>query len=127
MEQSRIVMEQTKQMLEYLKKIENIYASQAQTGKEADFYGEVKPFVDEAHTIAERWCEMATEWVRKEKPRNLFPQQIDACKENFKEISVQAFYPATDYRRFKHYVNSTHYILEKLHSELYSLKQEDTE
>lgn len=105
-------------MLDCLKEIDDCFTRTKTTGYEADFSTELKPFVDKVHQVAEEWQELAWKWVLKNSPRHLFYQQIEACAENIKQISTEAFYPTTDTRRFKQYRNSVHYILEKLRSEL---------
>ncbi|MCU9613673.1 YppE family protein [Caldibacillus lycopersici] len=108
----------TEKMKDYLTKTDEIYESVRETKEEADFYSTIKPFVDEIHEYSEQWCEQASNWVKENKPRNIYPQQLDAAKENLREICVQAFFPKTSYSRFKHNVHSINYTLEKLLTEI---------
>lgn len=116
------ILHTTKKVEEYLEKTVTIYENARATGQEGDFYKDVKPFVEEVHALLEEWCQSAGEWVTVNKPRNIFIQQVDAAKDNFKEICVQAFFPKTSYSRFKHNVNSIHYTLEKLITEIEKAK-----
>lgn len=118
MERREELQKQTIMMQQYLKQIEDLFTQTKTTGYEADFSTEMRPFIDKIHNFTNKWHEQAREWVLKVKPRHLYPQQIDACAENMKQISVEAFYSTTDSRRFKQYCNSVHYILEKLLTKL---------
>jgi len=108
------IIEKTNKMNEYLSRTDAIFEETKQSGVEGDFYQTVKPFVDEVHLFLDEWEKEVTDWVRSERPKNIFIPNILAAKENFKEIVVQAFYPKTSYKRFKEHVHSIHYILEKV-------------
>lgn len=110
--------EQTQTMQRFLQDIEDWFTRSKIYGYVADFTTEMKPFVEQVHDHTENWRKLAHKWVDRIHPRHLYPQQIDACAENMKQLCVDAFYPTTDQRRFKHYFNSVHYILEKLQTEL---------
>ncbi len=96
---------QSLQRLEEVKKRESY---------EADFYKEVKPFVDDTMTIADRWRDLAIEWIKKEFPKNLHSNQIDATHENIQHISIQSFYQDTKVKRFKNMYESIQYVLENI-------------
>ena len=110
--------EQTQTMQRFLQDIEDRFTRSKMHGYVADFTTEMKPFVEQVHDHTENWRKLAHKWLDRIHPRHLYPQQIDACAENMKQLCVDAFYPTTDQRRFKHYFNSVHYILEKLQTEL---------
>jgi len=124
MDDIQIIIEKTKMMKDYLERTKEIYENVRTTGKEHDFYKEVKPFVDEAQQFAGEWANLASQWVDKIRPKYIFSLQIDAARDNFNEICPQAFYPKTSYSRFKHHYNSINYILEKLLSELRNVLEE---
>ncbi len=110
--------ELTKELLHYLKETDEIFQEVKRKGEKRNFYTEVKPYCDRLHGIVSRWKDLAAEWQQEAKPKNIFPVQIENTAENFNTIAVQAFYPETSYKRFKHHVSSIHYILEKMLAEL---------
>ncbi|WP_077618558.1 YppE family protein [Bacillus sinesaloumensis] len=79
---------------------------------EADFYKEVKPFVDDTMEIADSWRDLAIAWIKREFPKNLHPNQIDATHENIQLISIQSFYQDTKVKRFKNMYESIQYVLD---------------
>lgn len=81
---------------------------------EADFYNEVKPYVDEVMVITDRWMQLANDWIKRENPKHLHPNQIDATHENIQLISIQGFYKDTKSRRFKAMYESVIYILDSI-------------
>lgn len=114
----RSLLNQTKQMKDYLIRIGRIYEEVREKGEREDFFTKVKPFAEEVERVAESWCVEAKKWVEINRPKGLRPLQLEAAKEHLKEISIQAFFPETSYKRFKHYIHSIHYTLEKLIGEL---------
>jgi len=118
MEKCEKLLAKTEQMKMYLQRLREIYEEARSTGKEFDFFTEIKPFVDEAQSFANEWAKEAILWVEEKRPKNLFPQQIEAAKDNFNQICPQAFFAKTSYSRFKHHFHSIRYILEKLLAEL---------
>ncbi|MEH7224326.1 YppE family protein [Bacillus sp. JJ1566] len=88
----------------------------------ADFYQEVKPFVDDTMEIADSWRELAIEWIKKEFPKNLHPNQIDATHENIQHISIQSFYRDTKVKRFKNMYESIQYVLDNILEKVTILK-----
>lgn len=113
-----LIIEKTEKMKRYLERTKEIFENVRATGKEHDFFKEVKPFVDEAQQFAGEWAKLASRWVDEFQPKNIFPLQIESARDNFNEICPQAFYPKTSLSRFKHHYNSINYILEKLLSEV---------
>ncbi|WAA13726.1 YppE family protein [Fervidibacillus halotolerans] len=114
----KLLMAETEQIKQYLKRIDTIFEHTKQEQKSPNFYDEVKPFFEEVEERVNRWFERAKGWVELNRPKDLYSFQLEAVKDQLLEISVWAFYPETSYKRFKHYVNSIHYTLEKLLSAL---------
>ncbi|HLU80610.1 MAG TPA: DUF1798 family protein, partial [Flavobacteriaceae bacterium] len=80
MDDIQIIIEKTKMMKDYLERTKEIYENVRTTGKEHDFYKEVKPFVDEAQQFAGEWANLASQWVDKIRPKYIFSLQIDAAR-----------------------------------------------
>lgn len=83
-------------------------------GYEVDFYGEVKPFVDEVQELADLWKPLATEWAIEEKPKYVYPIQIKDTHENMTIAAVQAFQKDTKEKRFIAMTKSIEYILKSI-------------
>ncbi len=86
--------------------------------REIDFYGEVKPFADKMKISADKWQELAEEWLKKNKPDYLHMPQIVSTHENLKIMSIQAFYRDTRKRKFHEMVQSVRYVLGSLEGKL---------
>ncbi|MCC3358367.1 YppE family protein [Bacillus sp. REN16] len=89
---------------------------------EVDFYNEVKPFVDTTMELADSWRELALDWIKKEFPKNLHPNQIDATHENIQHISIQGFYQDTKVKRYKNMYESILYVLDNILEKVPTLK-----
>lgn len=113
----------TEHLLQYTKTSENTFKRVKEAGERGNFYQEVKPFADEVKAINDKWKNEATEWIKKHKPKNLHPQQIDSASEHIEMVSVQAFFPETSKTRFKNYVNSAKYVLNTLNGLLTAEKR----
>ncbi|MEH7385509.1 YppE family protein [Bacillus sp. JJ1521] len=94
-----------------MKRLEDVKNSESY---EVQFYKEVKPFVDETMAIADSWRELAILWIKKEYPKNLHPNQIDATHENIQHISIQSFYQDTKVKRYKNMYESVQYVLDNI-------------
>lgn len=94
-----------------LKRLEDVKTSESY---EVDFYKEVKPFVDSTMEIADSWRDLAIAWIKKEFPKNLHPNQIDATHENIQHISIQSFYQDTKVKRFKNMYESIQFVLDNI-------------
>ncbi|MEH7236542.1 YppE family protein [Bacillus sp. JJ1562] len=94
-----------------IKRLEEVKNSESYV---ADFYKEVKPFVDDTMAIADSWRNLAIFWIKQEFPKNLHPNQIDATHENIQHISIQSFYQDTKVKRFKNMYESIQYVLENI-------------
>ncbi|MCF6408191.1 YppE family protein [Pseudalkalibacillus salsuginis] len=87
-------------------------------GYEVDFYGEVKPFADEVQILADEWKPLAVKWAIEEKPKYVYPIQINDTYENMTIAAVQAFQTDTKHKRFTSMTKSIEYILESIEIQL---------
>jgi hypothetical protein len=108
----------TIKLIDFSQKADHIYEEVRSTGKEKDFYSEVKPFADEVHHTALEWADHMKTWMGEEKFKHLFPQQIDQTVQNLSDVAVQAFFPKTSYKRFKSHVQSVQFILQSVLTEI---------
>ncbi|BBN98867.1 YppE family protein [Sporolactobacillus terrae] len=95
------------------------YAEQTQDkAYQTDFYGKVKPFADAMQKVVDEWRPLAEHWVRKRKPRYVFPIQIKDTSDNLTIICVTAFQKDTRRRRFYETIKSIDYVLENIQEQL---------
>jgi hypothetical protein len=109
--QSRVVEQQTEEILEYLVKIVERFEEVQSSGDEPDFFQTVKPFADNVYHLLLRWEKDTKEWIQAENPKYIHVQQIDSTVENINLVSVQCFYPDTREKRFKGMIQSIRYVL----------------
>ncbi|RFU65501.1 YppE family protein [Peribacillus glennii] len=118
MKDKEIALELTKKLISLCETADRIYEDVRETGKERDFYTEVKPFADEVHHTTTEWAGQMKKWMKAESFRYIFPQQIDQTAQNLTDIAVQAFFPKTSYNRFKSHVQSVQFILKSVLTEI---------
>ncbi|WNS73993.1 YppE family protein [Bacillus sp. DTU_2020_1000418_1_SI_GHA_SEK_038] len=109
------------QLLNYIFFLSERYDKARELQKSGDFYKEVKPFADEVKITNDEWKKKAVQWIKLNRPKNLFVQQIESTYENIEAISVQAFYPETSKSRFTNLIVSSQYVLDRL---LQTVKEE---
>ncbi|MBS8264649.1 DUF1798 family protein [Mesobacillus boroniphilus] len=83
-------------------------------GVRGDFHTEVKPFADEVKLAADAWREIAAQWVKSNRPKNLHANQIETAADYLEVISVQAFFPETSKKRFLDQLQSVEFILNSM-------------
>ncbi len=83
-------------------------------GYEPDFFGEVKPYVDEFYPKKDEWQELCKQWIKEEKPKYIAPNQIDSTEENLNNVVLQSFYKDTKVKRFKQMYQANKYVLESI-------------
>ncbi|WP_409251142.1 YppE family protein [Bacillus sp. SCS-153A] len=108
----------TSELLEMNDEILKIYKATRERGEEGDFYQEVKPFADNAKEKIDSWREIALQWMKEDRPKNLHPSQIINTAENFEMISIQAFFPKASYKRFISHSQSVQYVLKTVLDQL---------
>ncbi|MBT2690055.1 YppE family protein [Bacillus sp. ISL-47] len=104
----------TEKLVAYVQASDDKFKRVKESGEKGNFYNEVKPFADEVKAINDRWKTEAVVWVKKHKPKNLYPQQVESASEHIEMVSIQAFFPETSKTRFINYVNSAIYVLKQL-------------
>ncbi|AIE60505.1 YppE family protein [Bacillus methanolicus] len=112
----------TKDLLEAAVKAYARFEEIKESKTDADFYKEVKPFVDETAKLTDQWKKAAIDWITKEKPRNFHKKQIEDCSKNIEMISIQAFFSITSRKRFIDHFQSVRFLLTGLLMELESKK-----
>jgi hypothetical protein len=106
-----ILKQLTSELLQLNEEILSIYKNTRERGEKGDFYKEVKPFADRTKVLVDQWHELALQWMKDSKPKNLHPSQIINTAENIEMISIQAFFPESSYNRFISHSQSVHYVL----------------
>ncbi|WP_456278588.1 YppE family protein [Bacillus sp. AK128] len=104
----------TLQLQQYNQELEEIFERVKQTGEAEDFFMTVKPFADKVRDCLEEWESFVLPWIKKEKPKYFYQQQVDNLKENITTVSVQAFFPKTSMKRFKELIRSNQYTLDSI-------------
>ncbi|KIL48023.1 DUF1798 family protein [Jeotgalibacillus campisalis] len=104
----------TLELLKIVRSAEEEYDNRRETDLKGDFWKEVKPFADNAHSLSKDWGEAAAAFLHKQPQKNLHPNQIKATVENVELLTVQCFFPATSYNRFKSYIQSSFYVIEQV-------------
>lgn len=116
--ETKHLLEQTIKLKDTIETLQATFLEVKETGKEPDFFKDVRPFADETKTAAVEWQKHATSWINEIKPKYIYKQQIDSTVENIELISVQAFYPSTSRARFLNYVQSVDFVLNNVLKEL---------
>lgn len=114
MQEYKKIIEDTNQLLEILDRAEKEYDTRRETKVKGEFYSEVKPFADFAHSLSREWGEEVGNYLTINRQKNLHPNQIKATVENLELLTVQCFFPETSYNRFKSYVQSSYYVVEQV-------------
>ncbi|RST58255.1 DUF1798 family protein [Siminovitchia terrae] len=117
--------EMTRGLLEYNRQAAESYHHCRKTGKQSDFYKEVKPFADKVKAMSEEWEREAVQWVDDIRPKNLYPLQIKNTAENLQMVSIRAFFSNTSLKKFKGHIQSIEYILERILEEIKESKSPD--
>jgi hypothetical protein len=79
--------------------------------RDPDFFEEVKPHADNIHALIKVWQQSANLWIQKNKPKNLYAQQIDHAADAMEQFVVQSFYKGTSKKRFVQSIQSVQYTL----------------
>lgn len=114
MDEYQKVIDLTEQLIVLAKEADAIYEEVRKDGREKDFYHEVKPFADRVQLACEQWEQRVKQWMKEAEFKHLFPQQIEQTAQNLTDVSVQAFFPKTSYKRFKSHVQSVLFILQNV-------------
>lgn len=85
---------------------------------QVDFYNDVKPFADKVQELIDVWRPLAEAWVKRSKPKYVFPIQIKDTYDNLSIVCVTAFQKDTRKRRFYETIKSIDYVLENMLDQL---------
>ncbi|MGC4376334.1 YppE family protein [Fictibacillus sp. Mic-4] len=94
------------------------YVNKTKEGYTADFYKEVKPFADGVLHVSKQWAELAEKWVMDNRPKYLYPLQIQTTFDNINLVSVLAFQSDTKEKRLNEMIKSIDYVLDNLRASL---------
>ncbi|MGE8204292.1 YppE family protein [Heyndrickxia sp. NPDC080065] len=108
----------TKKLIERNQSALQSFNKVRETGKQGDFYLEVKPFADQVKRECEEWLPLAIEWVNRIKPKHLHSVQLENTCENLQMVSVRAFFPDSSLKKFKSHVQSVDYVLNRMLGEI---------
>jgi hypothetical protein len=86
--------------------------------READFYTEVKPFVEELDAAADNWKAAAEKWVNKEAPKYIHILQVQQTYDNIKKNGLDCFIPQVKEKHFKETYKAIDYVLRSILSAL---------
>lgn len=106
--------ELTETLLKYNEEAKLHFIHCRETGKQGDFYNEVKPFADKIKDCSEQWENKAMKWVMIERPKNIHPMQVKNTAENLQMVSVRAFFPDTSLKKFNSHIQSNDFILRRM-------------
>lgn len=80
--------------------------------KEADFFGEVKPYADQIHQQLAQWKELSQDFIQQHKPKHVHMVQINNASDAIEQFVVQSFYIKTSKKRFYQSIQSVKYTCE---------------
>ncbi|MGQ7864535.1 YppE family protein [Bacillus sp. FSL M8-0277] len=83
-----------------------------------DFHTEIQPAVESFDQKMEEWLTAAISFIHLAKPRYLHEEQLEAVKENGKEVVLQSYFGKQHAPRVKNLVESVVYTLNLLIEEI---------
>ncbi|WP_442594463.1 YppE family protein [Neobacillus sp. D3-1R] len=104
----------TKTLLELLEKGRIQFEESKSSGKEGDFYSEVKPFADLVKTTCDEWLPIAIQWIQIDKPPFINKKQLETTYEHLEKMGIQAFYPTTSRKHFISSLQSAQFVLQSI-------------
>ncbi|MCW1928152.1 YppE family protein [Bhargavaea beijingensis] len=113
--------ELTSQLLDECGKCRPRHARMREEEREPDFFGEVKPYADQVHSLIAEWQNRSKEWILQEHPKHVREAQIENAAEMMTQFVVQSFYPKTGKKRFYDSIQSAEYLLKTM---LMSMEEE---
>lgn len=108
----------TKLLIEECQNSLNRFQEMRRLDKDPDFFEEVKPHADKIHALINAWQHTANLWIQKNRPKNLYAQQIDHAADAMEQFVVQSFYKGTSKKRFVQSIQSAQYTLSILKRKL---------
>jgi hypothetical protein len=89
--------------------------------QKADFYTDIKPFVERIDDLAVNWKKEAVEWVHAERPRFIHVIQIEQTYENLQRNALECFMSHAKVRRFLETHKAIAYVLNNIIDEVNSM------
>ncbi|WP_223251372.1 YppE family protein [Bacillus pumilus] len=83
-----------------------------------DFHTEIQPAIESFDQRMEEWLTAAISFIHLAKPRYLHEEQLEAVKENGKEVVLQSYFGKQHAPRVKNLVESVIYTLNLLIEEI---------
>ncbi|MBD1381661.1 YppE family protein [Metabacillus arenae] len=83
-----------------------------------DFFEVVKPAVDEADRLTAEWKALVLKWIQLEKPKYIYPIQIETTIDHFEQLILQSYFPDLKKKRFKNMKESNEYIFNNILTEI---------
>jgi hypothetical protein len=108
----------TRSLLDFIEIGREEFERSKNTGREGDFFTEVKPFADQVKLCCDEWIELAIQWIRKEKPLYMNEKQVQTTYEHLEKMSIQAFYSSTSRKNFLSSLQSAQYVLHSIVNQL---------
>lgn len=105
------LLELTTELRQINNHIKNQFEQTNSLQKTADFYNEIKPYVDEVKEKSEQWGRVARQWIMESHPPKIHTNQVKHTVENIQYASIQSFFPTTNRAKFLNYVRSIDFVL----------------
>lgn len=108
---SQQIVSLTQHLITLAEEANSIYEAVREDGVEKDFYHEIKPFADLVKQVCEEWEQEMKQAMQIVTFKHLYPSQIEQASQNLQDVTIQAFFPKTSYKRFKSHVQSILFTL----------------
>lgn len=105
-------------LIEIVKKAENIYREARENDTHADFQKVIKPFADHVKQLADSWLVKAEQWLEVSRPKYISMMQIKNTHNNILQVSVHCYFPESSKARFIKHCHAALFVLEQIHEEL---------
>lgn len=99
----------TKRLIQALPELEETYRNDVKVERSKEFFNDVKEQTMEYFSLLDAWEESAYKLVR-EGRIDIFPQQIDATKENMQALMMHSYYKDVRKRKYMEIKQACHYI-----------------
>ncbi|MHC0035763.1 YppE family protein [Pseudoneobacillus sp. C159] len=106
--------ETTMELIRILEFVREQFETVKTSGKEGDFYSEVKPFAERVKLLLDQWSSLAVNYIQLEKPTYLNENQLHTTYDHIEKISIQCFYPKTSRKIFLNSLRSAQFVLESV-------------
>ncbi|GLC86994.1 YppE family protein [Lysinibacillus piscis] len=106
-----LVIQQTSQLIDECDHCVARFWQMREEERTPDFFAEVKPHADQIHQLLTNWQQEANQWITRNQPKYMHPQQIATVVESMEQFVVQSFYKETSKKRFLDAIHSVSYTL----------------